>query len=68
MSVISEDGTLADGLSTALFVMGLEKGTDYWRENSGFEVVFVTNDDRIYVTKGIEGVFLSDYDFSIIEN
>ena len=32
VTIVSEDGTLADGLSTSLFIMGLEKAENYWRE------------------------------------
>lgn len=66
VSIVSDNGTLADGLSTALFVMGLDKGTEYWRLHEGFDVVFVTDDNRIYITEGIEDVFESQYDYSVI--
>ncbi len=66
VSVVSDNGTLADGLSTALFVMGLDKGTEYRRSREGFDVIFVTDDNRIYITEGLEDVFESQYDYSVI--
>lgn len=66
VSVVSADGTLADGLSTALFVMGLSEGTEYWRSHDGFDVIFVTDDNYIYITQGLEGAFTSHYDYNVI--
>lgn len=67
VSIVSESGTLADGLSTALFVMGLDKGTEYWRTHDGFDVVFLTDDNSIYITDGLEDIFESEYDYSVIK-
>ena len=68
VTIVSSDGTLSDALSTSLFVMGLEKATDYWREHSDeFDFVIKTTDGEIYITCGLDGVFSSDASYSIIE-
>ncbi|MGN0163979.1 MAG: FAD:protein FMN transferase, partial [Candidatus Ornithomonoglobus sp.] len=66
VSIISSDGTLADGLSTALFVMGPDAAAEYWRTHSGFDVIFVTDDNRILITEGIEDIFESPREYSVI--
>ena len=51
------NGTLCDALSTALFVMGEEKALDFWRSGVyDFQMVLVTEDDRVVLTDGLTGV------------
>ena len=58
VTIVSPDGTLADGLSTALFIMGLDDASAYWRANSDrFEAVLVTADGTTYVTGGLADRF-----------
>ena len=66
VTIVSDDATLADGFSTALFVMGLDQASDYWRGAQGFEAVFVTDDGSVYITEGLADSFSSDGDYEII--
>lgn len=51
VTVISQNGALSDALSTACFVLGIEKGADLAKE-FGCEAVFITKDKEIYATDG----------------
>lgn len=56
-TVISDFSIDADGLSTATFILGLEKGMDLINKLNGVEAVFVTKDRKVYITEGLKGVF-----------
>lgn len=59
VTVVSPSALMCDGLSTALFIMGLEDGAQFWRDHPElkFEAVFVTEDDGISCTAGLENCF-----------
>jgi len=53
-AVLSEDGTLADALSTALFVMGADEALAYYDAHPGtFEAVLITDENEIILTPGL---------------
>ena len=67
VTIVSSDGTLADGLSTSLFIMGEEKAAEFWKAHSNeFEAIFATDDGTIYVTEGLKDSFTTDLDMKVI--
>ena len=68
VSVVAKDDTLADALSTALFVMGLDAGAELWNSSGlSFEAVFVTDDNTVWITPGLAGRYRSDRPYQILE-
>lgn len=52
-TVLCEDGTMADCLSTAMFILGESAALNYWRNYGGFEMILVTKENQIICTKGL---------------
>ena len=70
VTIINNDGTMADGLSTALFVMGKNDAIDYWKKygkKDGFDMILVEDDGEISITTGIENSFSSEKKIKIIK-
>ena len=67
VTIVSTDGTLADGLSTSLFIMGEEKAADFWREHKDeFDAILMSDDGTLYVTEGLENDFSTERTVEII--
>lgn len=69
VAVISENGALADALSTALFVMGLDEAIDFYEKNVyDFDAVLITKTKEVYLTDGIkDGFILTNGDYTVSE-
>ena len=52
VTVIDENSTRADALTTALFVMGADKGRAYCEKN-GIAAVFITSDRQFFTTEKV---------------
>lgn len=67
VSIISDNGTLADGLSTSLFIMGKEKAEQFWKAHSDeFDAILETEDGTLYVTEDIADQFTTEHKMEII--
>ena len=54
VTIISDDGTLADALSTSLFIMGPEKASTFWKKHAdAFDAVMMKDDGTVMVTAGL---------------
>lgn len=71
VTVIAQNGTMADAYSTALYVMGEQGACDFWRQSAAaFDLVLVMSDGRVLYTPGLEGHISqkgADYVFSQIQ-
>lgn len=67
VTIFADDGVRADALSTALFVMGVERASQYYRDHGDFGFAALTDGGELYITDNLAGSFtLNDgYSFTI---
>jgi thiamine biosynthesis lipoprotein len=53
VSIITDRSVIADGLSTAVYALGLEKGLELIDRLDGVEAIFLTKDRSVYASEGI---------------
>lgn len=56
-AVIGSESKRCDALSTALYVMGLDKAVEYWRAHQDFEMILLAEDRTVYMTEGLSDTF-----------
>ncbi len=67
VTVLSEKSIDGDALSTALFILGVEKGMSLVEGIEGLDVVYITKDNKIYISSQLEGKFeLADEELELI--
>ena len=66
-TAIAESVTYCDGLSTTLYVLGLEKAIELWRNQKDFDFIMITNDKKIYLSKPIAKSFTLNGDLKGFE-
>lgn len=57
VTIVTDNGTDGDALSTALFVMGKDRAAEYQKKHNNFDMILIDNDGKVYYTKGLNGVF-----------
>lgn len=66
ITIISDHSVDGDGLSTSVFAMGIEDGLKFVNNYEGVDAIFVTNDNKLYLSDGIKDTFnLTNDDFTI---
>lgn len=57
VTIVSKSGIKSDALSTALFVMGIDKAEEYWRNSGDFDFIILDKDNEVHITKDIADDF-----------
>ena len=63
VSIICEDGTYADCLSTAMYAIGQTRAINYWRQYGGFEMILINESGNVICTSGLLEEFELKNDF-----
>lgn len=58
VTIITNKSIDGDGLSTAVFSMGVKNGLEYVEGLEDVDAIFVTKEDKVYVSKDIEDTFV----------
>lgn len=63
VTIVSDSGLLSDALSTACFVLGIEKGSELASEY-GCTAIFITEDKKIYIEGDADIVEITDTSYT----
>lgn len=68
ISIISEKSIDGDALSTTVFSMGVEKGLEFIEQLENIEAIFVTKNNKVFLSSGISENFkLSNEKYKIVK-
>lgn len=57
VTIVADKSIVGDGMSTAVFLMGLDEGLEFVEKTEGLEAIIVTIDKNIYITTGLKNNF-----------
>jgi thiamine biosynthesis lipoprotein len=60
VTVVCSDSIYADALSTAVFVLGFEKGLDLIEKSENTAAVFITVEKQVFIMRELKDLFLFD--------
>lgn len=67
ITIVSDNSTDGDALSTSVFAMGVEEGMKFVNSIDGIDAIFITKDNKVYITDGLKNIFtLSNSDFTLV--
>ncbi|EOC99651.1 FAD:protein FMN transferase [Caldisalinibacter kiritimatiensis] len=66
VTIVSDKSIDGDGLSTAVFTLGLDKGANLINSLEGIEAIFIDDKQNVYITTGLKNSFeLTDNEFTL---
>lgn len=66
VSIVTDKSIDADALSTTVFAKGVEEGLKFVETLSNVDAIFITKDNKVYITSGIRDSFtLENEDFTL---
>ena len=67
-TIISDNSIDGDGLSTGVYILGIDKAMKIIETIDGIDAIFITEDKKIYKTSGIDKdiLIITDEEFSLI--
>lgn len=60
VTIVSDNSMTADVLSTALFVMGINRGMELLMSFPKTEAILMDSEEKVFVSKGLKGLFQSN--------
>lgn len=57
ITIVSDASIDGDALSTSVFSKGLEEGLEFVKSLPNIDAIFITKDEKVYITDGLKGNF-----------
>jgi len=67
ITIVSDKSIDGDALSTSVFAMGVEDGMKFVNSIDGIDAIFITKDNKVYITENLKDIFtLTNDDFTLV--